>query len=156
MDLTAFAFALQHDDAQEPSGLFLADVVVVGISRTGKTPLCLYLASMGLRAANVPLVPGIDEPAELYKVDRQKIVGLTLRPERLMQLRCERLKTMGKGAPAGYASLENIVSELEYAELIIRQLGCCRIDSSDMSVEEIAFQILKGFPAIFINHASKE
>ena len=150
MDLTAFAFALQHDDAQEPSGLFLADVVVVGISRTGKTPLCLYLASMGLRAANVPLVPGIAEPAELYKLDRQKIVGLILRPERLLQLRRERLKTMGKGAPAGYASLENIVSELEYTERIIKNLGCRRIDSSDMSVEEIALKIHERFPAISI------
>jgi len=146
LDLTAFAFALKHDDAQEPSGLFLADVVVIGASRTGKTPLCLYLASMGLRAANVPLVLGIVEPVELYKVDRQKIVGLTLRPDRLLQLRRERLKIMGKGVPVDYASFEKISSELENAERIIRCYGCRRIDSSDMSIEEIAFLIINQKP----------
>src|SRR5579875_219029 len=113
----AIEFAVKYDDGRDPRGLSRADVVLVGVSRTSKTPLSMYLAHKQMRVANVPLVPEVAPPDELFTLpDKQKIVGLTIRPEKLNLIRQERLKALGLTAEANYASYERILSELDYAE----------------------------------------
>src|SRR5205823_2408066 len=106
-----------------------ADVVLCGVSRTSKTPLSIYLGYLGWRTANVPLVHGIDPPAELFEVDRGKIVGLTIDAQRLAEIRSERVIQMG--GDRRYASLAEIYEDLEFAQKIHRRLRCPVIDVSE-------------------------
>jgi Uncharacterized protein conserved in bacteria len=103
-------------------GLHDADIVLVGVSRTSKTPLSIYLGYLGYKTANVPLVKGIDPPPELFKIDQTKIVGLTIDAKRLAEIRGERLRWMRGGN--NYADLVEIYDELDYAAQIHRRLGC--------------------------------
>ncbi|SDG18804.1 pyruvate, water dikinase regulatory protein [Desulfosporosinus hippei] len=139
----AIEFAVKYDDGKDPRGVLFADVVLIGVSRTSKTPLSMYLAHKGLKAANIPLVPEVDPPEELFSIPSRKIVGLTLRPELLNQIRTERLKTLGLGASADYANLDRIMQELEYARGIMRRIGCPIIDATGKAVEETASIILE-------------
>lgn len=138
----AIEFAVKYDDGRDPRGLERADIVLVGVSRTSKTPLSMYLAHRRIRCANVPLVPEVAPPDELYEIQPNKIIGLTIRPEKLNLIRQERLKALGLTPQASYASLDRILVELEYAESIIRKLRCPLIDVSDKAVEETAAVIL--------------
>lgn len=141
----AIEFAVKYDDGKDSRGVLYADVILIGVSRTSKTPLSMYLAHKGLKAANIPLVPEVDPPDELFQVSPRKIIGLTLRPELLNQIRTERLKTLGLGATADYANLERIMQELEYARGIMKRIGCPVIDATGKAVEEtasIALEIL--------------
>jgi regulator of PEP synthase PpsR (kinase-PPPase family) len=123
-------------------GLDEADVVLVGVSRTSKTPLSIYLGYLGHKAANVPLVKGVDPPAELFEIDRAKVVGLTIDPERLADIRSQRVRSMG--APnRRYAALSEIYDELDQAAGVQRRLGCPVLDVSDLSVEETAMRIVR-------------
>jgi len=139
----AIEFAVKYDDGKDPRGVLLADVVLIGVSRTSKTPLSMYLAHKGIKAANIPLVPEVAPPQELWNIPAKKIIGLTLRPELLNQIRTERLKTLGLGAGADYANFERIVEELEYARGIMRKLGCPIIDATGKAIEETASRILE-------------
>lgn len=139
----AIEFAVKYDDGKDARGALFADVVLIGVSRTSKTPLSMYLAHKGIKAANIPLVPEVAPPEELYSIPPQKIIGLTLRPEMLNQIRTERLKTLGLGASADYASLERIVQELEYARKVMKKVGCRIIDATGKAVEETASKILE-------------
>ncbi|MDQ0190468.1 regulator of PEP synthase PpsR (kinase-PPPase family) [Alicyclobacillus cycloheptanicus] len=140
----AIEFAVKYDDGRDPRGLTRADIILVGVSRTSKTPLSMYLAHRRMRVANVPLVPEVQPPDELFQLkDKRKIVGLTIRPEKLNLIRQERLKALGLTPQASYASYERISSELEYAEEIMRRLNCPVIDVSDRAVEETAGIILE-------------
>ena len=118
-----------------------ADVVLVGVSRTSKTPLSMYLGYLGWRVANVPIVNGIDPPQELFEIDPVRVVGLTIDAERLAEIRAERIQLMG--GDRSYASLRAVYDELEYAAGIHRRLGCPVIDVSELSIEEIAQRILR-------------
>jgi regulator of PEP synthase PpsR (kinase-PPPase family) len=139
----AIEFAVKYDDGRDPRGLERADIVLVGVSRTSKTPLSMYLAHRRLRVANVPLVPEVSPPEELFQLaDQRKVVGLTIRPDKLNLIRQERLKALGLTPDASYASYERIMNELEYANSIINQLNCLVIDVSDKAVEETAAIIL--------------
>jgi hypothetical protein len=123
-------------------GLDEADVVLVGVSRTSKTPLSIYLGYLGHKAANVPVVRDIEPPPELFEIDPAKIVGLTIAAERLADIRTLRVRTMG--APRRrYAELEEIYVELEEASALHRRLGCPVIDVSELSVEETAARIIR-------------
>ena len=113
--------------------------MLVGVSRTSKTPLSIYLGYLGWKAANVPLVTGIEPPAELFEIDPAKIVGLTIDAQRLAEIRSERVQPMG--GDRRYASLKEIYEDLEYAAAIHRRLGCPVIDVSELSIEEIALRI---------------
>jgi len=116
--------------------------VLVGVSRTSKTPLSIYLGYLGHKAANVPVVRGIEPPEELFEIDPAKIVGLTIDAERLGDIRTARVKSMG--APRKrYAELEAIYSELEEAAALHRKLRCPIIDVSDLSVEETSMRIIR-------------
>ncbi|VBB05047.1 bifunctional kinase-pyrophosphorylase [Lucifera butyrica] len=137
----AIEFAVKYDDGKEPHGVLRADIVVTGISRTSKTPLCMYLAHKGIKAANVPLVPEVNPPEELFKVAR-KVVGLTIKPSHLFEIRKERLKTMGLSQTDDYANWERILMELDYAASIMRKIGCPVVDVTNRAVEETAAKVL--------------
>ncbi|HXF98917.1 MAG TPA: pyruvate, water dikinase regulatory protein [Gaiellaceae bacterium] len=139
--IEAIEFAVKYDDGAG-RGLEEADIVLVGVSRTSKTPLSIYLGYLGHKAANVPVVRGIEPPPELFEIDTAKIVGLTIEPERLLDIRTARVRSMG--APrARYAELEAIYAELEQAAALHRRLGCPVIDVSELSVEETAARIVR-------------
>lgn len=139
----AIEFAVKYDDGKDPRGIVHSDVVIIGVSRTSKTPLCMYLAHKRIKAANVPLVPEVPPPEEIYKLPANKIVGLTIRPQQLNIIRQERLKTLGLTSSADYASLERILKELDYAEEIMKKVGCPIIDVTNKAVEETASKVLE-------------
>ncbi|UMZ73095.1 pyruvate, water dikinase regulatory protein [Natranaerofaba carboxydovora] len=139
----AIEFAVKYDDGKDPRGILKADVVLIGVSRTSKTPLSMYLANKRLKVANMPLVPEVEPPEELFKIPKRRIIGLTISPDKLNEIRKERLKTLGLKAKANYASMERILEELEFSENFMKKLGCPRIDVSNRAVEETAQSILK-------------
>ena len=139
--IEAMEFAVRYDDGVG-GGLDEADIVLVGVSRTSKTPLSIFLGYLGHKAANVPIVKGVDPPAALFEIDRSKIVGLTIDPERLAEIREERVRSMG--APRRrYADLEAVFEELDAAARVHRRLRCPVIDVSELSVEETAMRIVR-------------
>jgi regulator of PEP synthase PpsR (kinase-PPPase family) len=139
--MEAIEFAVKYDDGMG-RGLEEADIVLVGVTRTSKTPLSMYLGYLGYKAANIPIVKGIDPPPELFHIDPAKIVGLTLEATRLSEIRRERLRNMGS-AKRRYAELGEIYDELEEAEVVQRRLGCPVIEVSDLSIEETAHRIIR-------------
>ena len=141
--IEAVEFAVKYDDGRDPDGILRADIVLVGISRTSKTPLSMYLAHKGFKVANVPLVPEVPLPEEIYKIPRNNCVGLIISPEKLNKIRQERLKSLGLTSDANYASFERILNELSYAEKIMKRIGCPIINVSDKAIEETADQILE-------------
>ena len=134
----AIEFAVKYDDGKDPRGILKSDIVVLGISRTSKTPLSMYLANKNIKVANVPLVPEIPIPDEVFKIDPKKIIGLTNNPEKLNSIRQERLKALGLSSDASYANVERILQELDYAEKIMKKVGCPVINVSDKAIEETA------------------
>jgi regulator of PEP synthase PpsR (kinase-PPPase family) len=138
----AIEFAVKYDDGKQPWGLDKADIVIIGVSRTSKTPLCMYLAHQGIKAANVPLVLEVAPPEELLRLPARKLVGLTIRPQLLYEIRKERLKTMELDDNVAYTDLERIVAELDYAVAIMRKIGCPIIDVTNKAVEETAARVL--------------
>lgn len=141
--IEAVEFAVKYDDGRDPRGVLHADIVLIGISRTSKTPLSMYLAHKGYKVANVPLVPEISAPDELYKVPRNKCVGLVISPDKLNMIRKERLRHLGLGLETNYASLQRILEELEFAEKIMKRIGCPIINVSEKAIEETADNILE-------------
>ena len=138
--IAAIEFAVSNDDGLG-RGLEEADVVLVGVSRTSKTPLSIYLGYLGWKAMNVPLIKGIDPPAQLFEVDAARIVGLTIEARRLSEIRLQRLSLMGGGHR--YADLNEVYEDLEHAAAIHRRLGCPVIDVSELSIEEIALRVIR-------------
>lgn len=139
----AIEFAVKYDDGKDARGLHTADIVLVGVSRTSKTPLSMYLAHKSLKVANIPLVPEVAPPEELFKISNKKIVALTINPQLLNGIRSERLKSLGLTPNADYASLERILAELDYAESIVKRLKCPIINVTNRAVEETAGKILE-------------
>ncbi len=141
--MAAIDFAVRNDDGALPQMLREADICLVGPSRSGKTPLSIYLAYLGYKAVNVPLVPGIEPPPELYEVDRWRIVGLTMDAERLLKIRSQRVKGLGGfGTKDGYADLAKIYDELDEIAKVHRRLGCPIIDTTGIALEEAASRII--------------
>ena len=138
--IAAIEFAVKNDDGLGRS-LAAADVVLVGVSRTSKTPLSIYLGYLGWKATNVPLVKGIEPPAELFEIDPARIVGLTIDANRLAEIRSERIVLMG--GDRRYADLNEVYEDLEHAAAIHKRLGCPVIDVSELSIEEIALRIVQ-------------
>lgn len=138
----AVEFSVKYDDARDVKGILKADIVLVGVSRTSKTPLSMYLAYKGYKVANVPLVPEVPAPEELFNVPGNRCVGLVISPEKLNVIRKERLKTLGLKPEANYAQLERILEELEYAERVIKRVGCPIINVSNKAIEETANDII--------------
>lgn len=141
--IEAVEFAVKYDDGKDPRGVLYADLVLLGVSRTSKTPLCMYLAHRGIKAANIPLVPEVKVSEEVFRIPRHKIIGLTIKPQVLHEIRKERLKALGLAGDADYASLERILAELDYAEAVMKKVGCPIIDVSRKAVEETASKVLQ-------------
>jgi [pyruvate, water dikinase]-phosphate phosphotransferase / [pyruvate, water dikinase] kinase len=139
--IEAIEYAVKYDDGIG-GGLDEADVVLVGVSRTSKTPLSIYLGYLGYRAANVPLIKGIDPPKELFELDPTKIVGLKIDAKRLAEIRKNRARRMG-GSNHRYSKLLEVYEELEQAEAIQRRLGCPVIDTTELSIEETAARVIR-------------
>lgn len=140
----AMEFAIANDDGRLTSPLDQADIVLVGVSRTGKTPLSMYLGYLGYRTANIPLVAGIPPPRELFEVDRWKIVGLTIDPVRLQAIRKKRVMALGSTSGSdGYTELVRIYEELDEVTEIQRRLGCPIIDTTELALEEAAGRVLE-------------
>lgn len=139
----AIEFAVKYDDGRDPRGLLKADVILIGVSRTSKTPLSMYLAHKRIKTANVPMVPEVAPPEELFKVNPNKCIGLKINPQKLNEIRSERLKSLGLQVEAAYANLDRIKAELDHAQQIMEQIGCEIIDVSNKAVEETANYIIE-------------
>lgn len=141
--IEAVEFAVRYDDGKDPRGIELADIVLVGVSRTSKTPLSMYLAHKRIKVANVPLVPEVTPPEELFKAEKGKVIGLTIHHEQLNNIRTERLKTLGLKGQANYANPNRIDEELDFANSVMKKLGCPVIDVTNKAVEETSSKILE-------------
>lgn len=140
----AVNFTVKQDDGQELRNLCKADLVLVGVSRTSKTPLSMYLAHKGYKVANVPLVKGIDPPGELFEIDQKKVVGLIIDAKRLVELRSARLRNLRQSPRGSYADYEEVEEELESCRQLYRRHPEWQVvDVTNKSVEESASDILK-------------
>lgn len=142
--IEAVEFTVKADDGKEPRMLRQADIVLVGVSRTSKTPLSVFLAHKGYRVSNVPVVLDHPLPDELMEVDQQRIFALTIDPEALQDIRQQRLKTLAIGHYSSYGDMDYILAELEWSEKLFRRHpGWPVIDVTRKAVEETAAMILK-------------
>ena len=141
--IDAINYALEHDDGQATWELEQADVVIVGPSRTSKSPTCVYLAYRGLKAANVPYVPGVDLPENITSLKQPLVVGLTISNDRLIEIRTSRLHAMQQEANTDYVNEERVQDEIETSKKLFRQQGWPVIDVTRRSVEETATLIIQ-------------
>jgi len=142
--IEAMEFAIQYDDSRDYNGLKHADVVIIGVSRTSKTPLCMYLAHKGIKAINIPLLPEVPVPEELYNIHGKKIIGLTINPFDLIEIRKNRMgKFNGLNSNFQYANDSRILEELDYAEKIMKRTRCLTIDVTKRAIEDTALIIRK-------------
>jgi regulator of PEP synthase PpsR (kinase-PPPase family) len=148
----AVNFTVKQDDGQELRNLHKADIVLVGVSRSSKTPLSMYLAHKGYRVANVPLVRDIPPPRELDEIDQKKIVGLIIDPKRLVELRAARLRNLRQGPRGSYADYERVEEEIEVCRRLYRKHPeWLVVDVTNKSVEEAAAEILKRLNNVLID-----
>jgi [pyruvate, water dikinase]-phosphate phosphotransferase / [pyruvate, water dikinase] kinase len=147
--IDAMHFVLAHDDGQSPAGIAEADVILVGVSRSSKTPTCFYLANRGIKAANIPLVPNLPEPPVL-EAPKAPVVGLTLDAEALIEIRRHRLRMIGADAhgtmrhdSGEYIDLETVKQELLWARRLCVRRGWPVIDVTRRSIEEVAATVLQ-------------
>lgn len=142
--IEAMEFAIQYDDSKDHSGIRNADVVLLGVSRTSKTPLSMYLANKGIKALNIPLMPEVPLPDELYSIDRRKIVGLTIDPMQLIEIRKHRMDKFRRlSSDIQYANAERVLEEFEFADRVMRRLGCKTIDVTKRAIEDTALLVVK-------------
>ena len=140
--MDALNYAIGHDDGQGGQDLDQADVVLVGVSRTSKTPTCIYLAHRGVRAANVPLVPGRPLPERLFQLKSALVVGLTIAPDRLIQIRRNRLLSLKENRESSYIDTDTVRDEIVQARRLYERQGWPVIDVTRRSVEETAAAVL--------------
>lgn len=140
--IDAIEFAVEHDDGRKPEDWIHADVLVLGTSRVGKTPMCMYLAAHGWKAANLPLVREIPPPSELLRVPKHKVVGLTIDPSRLLEHRNWRAAQLGLPGPTKYLDPLEIEQDLDEARLFYRRNGFAVVDVTDKPVEELGRSIM--------------
>ena len=138
----ALNFAIQHDDGQNAQNLAEADVILVGVSRSSKTPTCIYLAIRGVRAGNIPVVPGVGLPEHLFALHKPLFVGLWLSSERLLQIRRNRLNTIGEVKQSDYVDEEAVRTELAVTRRLFERYQWPTIDVTRRSIEETAAAIL--------------
>jgi len=146
--IEALEFAVNHDDGKEPKGYLEADLVILGISRTSKTPLSIYLANNNFKVANLPLMPESELPEEIWEVDTNRIIGLTNDVNVLSEIRKERMLSYGLDADTPYSDTNRIQDEIDYADELYKKIGCKIINVANKSIEETAGNI--------INHLSEE
>lgn len=138
----AIEFAVKYDDGRDSRGIMQAEIVLIGVSRTSKTPLSIFLAHKGYKVANLPLMPEVKVPPELRLIPKHRIFGLTMNPDSIVKVRTERLKSLGLAENARYASMQRVLEELEYAENLMKSLGCTVLDVTNRAIEETAGMII--------------
>ncbi|MGY3766177.1 pyruvate, water dikinase regulatory protein [Vagococcus vulneris] len=138
----AVEFAVRYDDGKESKGFPKADIVVLGVSRTSKTPLSMYLANKSFKVANLPLIPEVSLPKEINDLENKVVIGLTANANYLMNVRQSRLNSLGLGGNSSYVELERIKQELAYAREVFDQTNAYVIDVTNQSIEETAQQII--------------
>ncbi len=144
--IDAINFSVKHDDGKLPQGLKLADLILVGLSRTGKTPLSTYLANQGWKVANVPIHPDMLPPEELLKIEPRKIFGLVISVESLVKLRETRLKQLGLEPYAKYADPVRVADEIEWSWEFFKHHPRWRVlDISNKAIEEAAASIINAY-----------
>lgn len=141
--IEAIEYALKHDDGQNPEGWPDAEVLLVGVSRTGKTPLSIYLSVLGWKVANLPIVPEISIPSELYQLDPARVIGLKIDPDRLIAYRRRRIGQLGIPVQSAYADPARIEEELEVAQKVFQRGAFFTIDVTDKTVEYSADEVIK-------------
>lgn len=141
----AVEFAVRHDDGANLHTLFEAELVLTGVSRTGKTPLSMYLAQRGFKTGNVPLIPGMDPPRELLEIDPNRVFGLVVDSATLVGIRKARLRQLGAPPYSTYDDAESVTQELRRARRLSRQHGWKAVDVTGKAVEENASRILELF-----------
>jgi regulator of PEP synthase PpsR (kinase-PPPase family) len=139
----AVEFAVQHDDGRDPQGYRKAEVILLGVSRSSKTPVSMYLANRGIKVANLPIIPEVPIPPELHRVPVRKVVGLKINASKLAGIRKERVRAMGVGGDSEYTDLSRILAELAHAQSIYNELGCYVVDVTDRAVEETASLVME-------------
>lgn len=142
--IEAMEYTIQHDDGRDLTGLEQADLVILGISRTSKTPLSMYLSHQGWKVANIPLIRDFELPKELYTIDQKRIVGLTIDPEELARIRRNRLQRLGQNEGGEYADLDRVGDEVEYANDLFRKNRRWPVfNVTGKALEETASEIIK-------------
>lgn len=141
--IEAIEYSVKYDDGKHFTDIGEADALILGVSRTSKTPLSMYLANKGYKIANIPLVPEVGIPDEVFKQKNLKVFGLTASPEYIMNIRTERVKVLGISGKATYNDLSRIKKELAYAEEMFARLNATVINTEYRSIEESAFYIEK-------------
>jgi len=139
----AVEFAVRHDDGANLHTLFQADLVLIGVSRTSKTPLAMYLAHRGYKTGNVPLVPGMEPQPELLDLDPRKVFGLVVAPDTLVEVRRSRMRALQAPPWMNYADPEPVQAELQRARRIFRERGWRVVDITNRAVEENAARIIE-------------
>ncbi len=141
--IEAMHYAMAHDDGQSLGGLAQADIVLVGVSRTSKTPTCMYLANRGFRSGNIPLVPGVDLPDEVLSNEKPLFVGLIHEPRSLTDIRQSRLRLINEGRDTEYADVERVKEEVAASRRLFNKHGWPVIDVTRKSIEETAASIIQ-------------
>ncbi len=141
--IDAMQFTMVHDDGQMSDNLDEADVVVIGVSRSSKTPTCIYLANLGYKAANVPFVPEVPLPDRVLKLTRPLVVGLTVDPGRLVQVRRNRLRSLREQRETDYVDFDRVRTEVAASRRIFAEKGWPSIDVTRRSIEETAAGIIR-------------
>jgi hypothetical protein len=140
--IEAIEFAVEHDDGKRAHELLQAEIVLTGVSRVGKTPLSMYLSTMGWKVANVPIVPGISPPSSLFEIDHRRVIGLTIEAGQLVAYRQRRGHHLGIAASSSYTAPAELVEELEFAREVFRRGHFAVIETTDKPIEESADEII--------------
>ena len=141
--VAAIDFTMAHDDGKNPDGWPQADAMLVGVSRVGKTPLSLYLAILGWKVANYPLVPQVPIPESLFSLDPQRVFGIKVEPDQLLEYRTRRQKLLGAPGPSEYADAEAVYEEVKEALKVFRKGKFKIIDMTDKTIEQGADEIIR-------------
>jgi regulator of PEP synthase PpsR (kinase-PPPase family) len=136
-------YTINHDDGRDPEGLYRADLILIGVSRTSKTPLSIFLSNQySLCVANIPIVLGVDLPKEIFNINRNRVIGLHISPDRLMEIRSARMQRISNISESEYADLTQVQKELEYGYHLFVENGWRIIDITFKSIEEAATEIM--------------
>lgn len=140
--IEAIEFAVEHDDGYKPHELDQAQIVVTGVSRSGKTPLSMYLSTRGWKVANVPLIPEVTPPEELFQIDPRRVVGLDIEPEQLLAYRQHRQRGLGVAGKSAYIDAQALYDEVDYACVLCRRHGFTIVNITDKPIEESAHEVI--------------
>lgn len=153
--IEAIEFAIQYDDGKDPRAFPLSDIVLVGVSRTSKTPTTMILATKNFKVSNLPLVPEIKLPREIFEVDPDRIIGLVIDPDKLSNIREVRSKSLGIVGESIYYDDKRIRRELEYAHEVFKDLDCKVIDVTENTIEQTATDIVQYYFEKFPEESKK-